>query len=289
MIPGLGAGVRLARGIHQKKQLEERIEELTTLNSTPAVSHYQGLKRFEVATLICDAQLGLAIDGRSGDLDLRDTCDHYLDVLEREYEMVREQATGAVATKAEVYALGLALKEVALSFDEASSEFTTKSDRQIAKLRAELEGNRRKSSDAMAEFSRAARAAIDEVNESGRGKLSELDERATARLAALDQGVQDRLVRIDTSLERESRDAVAALEEVRSSAAALMAEVERRVEAVLASAEAELRSQTQKVEASTARAQSQTAAGFRSLKIMIMTVGLAVFVAAVVFGQVLAQ
>ncbi|MFF5076251.1 hypothetical protein ACFY36_04320 [Actinoplanes sp. NPDC000266] len=221
MIPGLGAGVRLVRGVHQKKQIESRIEELTRLGETPAVAHYEGLKRFEVATLICDAHLGVVIDAKAGRRKLRRACDHYLTVMKKEYDMVLEEASGATATKAEVYALGLALKEVALSFDDATAEFTAKSDAGLARLRTELDGNRQRSSAALAEFAGAARSAVDQIAAAGNGRLAELDGQVTARLTEIDREVQDRLARMDAARERGDREVAAALQEIRSSDRAL--------------------------------------------------------------------
>lgn len=288
MIPGLGAAVRLTRGVHQKKQIESRIAELTRLNTTPAVDEYTGLQRFEVATVICDAQLGLVLDGKAGKRSVREECDHYLDVMEREYEMVLEEAASAPATKAEVFALGLALKEVALSFDEISAEFTTSSERQLARLKQELANNRKQSAEAMAGFARSAQETLDGIRESGRGTLAELDERAATRLAELDQEIRNRLGSIDASLERGMRETTAMMDGMRASAAAMVDQVEQRMQAAVAAMEQDLTGQLRQVEASAAaRAESAVGAGIRRLILVIIAVSVVLFGAAALLGQFL--
>lgn len=142
MIPGLGAAVRVGKGFRQRKQFESRIQELEILWTTPAASHYEGVKRFEVATVLCDAELGRIFES-DVEPDIRaKAAREYLNVLEMEYVMVLEQASSTPASKAEVYALGLALKEVALSFDETSADFKATCDEQLAVLGVEIEGMR---------------------------------------------------------------------------------------------------------------------------------------------------
>jgi hypothetical protein len=130
LIPGFSAAVKLAKGVRARAQIEARIGELNDLCSTPAVSHYEGTRRFEVVTAICDAKLGVAISEGINGWMLRVIMGDYLDVMEREYAMIRNQAAGVPATKAETYALGLAVKEVSLSLEELGE--------QLAELRAEL-------------------------------------------------------------------------------------------------------------------------------------------------------
>jgi hypothetical protein len=127
MIP-VGAGIRMYRGFKKKHQLEERIELLEDLCSTPAISHYSGLQRFDVAAALADAKLGLLLSKEAPVDQRKAESQAILQFLKGEFEVVAEAASQNPATKAEVFALGLAVREVALSLDDAVAAFRETSD-----------------------------------------------------------------------------------------------------------------------------------------------------------------
>ncbi|MBV9175093.1 MAG: hypothetical protein JOZ81_33990 [Chloroflexi bacterium] len=188
MIPGLGAAIRLGRGVHKKHQLEERIKELEALCSTPAISHYTGLKRFEVASALSDAELGEVLDAGATTALLRAEAERHMQVMEKELMAVMDEAASVAATRAEVFALGMALKEVALSFDDSVTAFQVQSDRCLEDIRNDA---------------KTRLGAVDEVQR----KVTSLQADLDARVRQLDHNLMDFEHRASTLLsEIEQRD-----------------------------------------------------------------------------------
>jgi len=88
------------------------------------LNHLQGAKRYEAAETLFSIALGDALCAAGSDqkkqLEIKY---HYLDRLRDEYEMSKETLSKELANKAEVVALGLALREVALSLDDEIEKF----------------------------------------------------------------------------------------------------------------------------------------------------------------------
>lgn len=239
MIPGLGAAVRVGKGLQERKHIESRIEELEKLFSTPATTHYKGMQRFEVATALCDAKLGLAIDG-AGNQSRAETVEEYLSALKREYDMVLEEASSASATKAEIYALGLALKEVALSFDEVSEEFRSTQVERLAELSAESERVRRASADVFDEFTRTAADAIKRLDSTNHSTLAELTRKVDTWLAEQEREQQDHLRGFDRLLTEHIDEFKAEMAELRARVAETVADHHHQCEAATAEVRADM-------------------------------------------------
>lgn len=214
VIPGVGSAMRLGRGILERNRIESRIEELDELFSTPATIHYKGMQRFEVATALCDAKLGLVMDG-PGDQSRTEAIEEYLSALKREYDMVLEQTSSASATKAEVYALGLALKEVALSFDEVSDEFARTSAEAIDRLDST-------SRSTLAELGRKADAWLAEQEREQRDHLREFDTLLTERIDEFTMGMAELRTKMTDAVANHHQRCEAAAAKVRADTAASM-------------------------------------------------------------------
>ena len=111
------------------------------LTSAP-LDHYKGIERFEAAQSLMDAWLFQQLEQTEG-ASSSEVLNEYLEVLYREYQMAKSDLAKENATRDEVVALGLAMKEMAFSYDKEIAAFSAKQDKSFhafRKLTGDLEG-----------------------------------------------------------------------------------------------------------------------------------------------------
>lgn len=132
----IGTGLKIGKGLARKAELQSQIDNLMLLNESPILDFYKGEQRLIYALDICDA---LILDSAANDIK---SYTKFLNIIEREYLMSQESLSHENASKAQVYALGLAIKEIALTNDadkKQIDEDQEKTDKEIKLLREQLE------------------------------------------------------------------------------------------------------------------------------------------------------
>lgn len=129
------AGITIGQGFANKTKLESKIKSLKLLDESSVLDFYKGEQRLIYALDICDA---LILDRAANDIQ---NYTKFLNIIEREYLMSQEGLSHENASKAQVYALGLAIKEIALINDadkKQIDEDQEKTDKEIKLLREQL-------------------------------------------------------------------------------------------------------------------------------------------------------
>lgn len=124
---GLGALVRVMRksyrGSHEADRLDVAIGTLEQQYLNPVLSTFTGTERFNVATRLLDATLLHRLKDRPSNAARTHIVNQYLAKFSEEYEMAKSNLASEPATRAEVVALGLALREISLTLDNEVEEF----------------------------------------------------------------------------------------------------------------------------------------------------------------------
>lgn len=131
----LGAGFKFARGLKRTWLLPERIAKAEEKLRVPLLDKYQGAKRFELAQSLLDAKLYAGLDkaGHSAKRQ-RVEFERYISSLYKEYQMAKSDLSKISATRAEVVALGIAMKQMAFSYDDELTNFTNEKQEALEKV-----------------------------------------------------------------------------------------------------------------------------------------------------------
>jgi hypothetical protein len=124
----IGALFKAGRGIHRSAQLPDLIEAAERRASTPILDTISGVERFDVAVAIQDALL--VRQAKTGPVSQAER-KHYIRKLRKEYQMAKSDLESQPANRAEVAALAIGLKELALNLDEQVSRFRQQSEQQL--------------------------------------------------------------------------------------------------------------------------------------------------------------
>jgi hypothetical protein len=112
----LGVLFRIIRGVKRTVELPEAIDRLEAFVERHPARQYTGTERFHIVLTLENAKLHqrLQADGLTARRRLQ-LQQEYLNRIEEEFEMAEKDLEQEQATRAEVTALGLALKELALT------------------------------------------------------------------------------------------------------------------------------------------------------------------------------
>lgn len=128
MIFGIGAAAKAAAEEikHQRwfSNLEESCADAKRKYHEPLLDQLRGSRRYDAASALQGATLHLRMNAASREEDRTRLVDTYLNAMEQEYEMAKEDLNGEPATRGQLVALGLAMHEFSLSYprDLASVE-----------------------------------------------------------------------------------------------------------------------------------------------------------------------
>jgi hypothetical protein len=141
---GIGAAIRFVRKMYQGgakvEQVDAAIAKLEKECAAPVLSPFRGRERFDAAVRLHDATLLRRVQQKPDATTRLTLIDAYVESTVKEYEMAKADLTSTPATRADVVALGLALKQIALSLDEEISVFRTKGAVLMAEEQATLTG-----------------------------------------------------------------------------------------------------------------------------------------------------
>ncbi|MEZ4825088.1 MAG: hypothetical protein R3C61_02165 [Bacteroidia bacterium] len=140
MLP-LGFLIRAGKGVNRGIELRQLIDEIEVLIETPILDAYSGVARFEAANLIQDAKISDFLETNPDKDRYRVFVERYIQELIKEFEMAASELEKQYANKAQIAALGIAIKEIALTLDDEIEEFRKKSTREIERFTKELERN----------------------------------------------------------------------------------------------------------------------------------------------------
>lgn len=130
----IGAGLKVSKGLARKAELKSQIENLKLLNDNPVLDFYEGEQRLIYALDICEAIILHYVDATN---ELSSNYSEILDLIAREYKMSQDKLSNETASKAQVYALGLAIKELSLSNDADKNQLNN----EIKLLKEQLDKN----------------------------------------------------------------------------------------------------------------------------------------------------
>lgn len=130
----IGAGLKVSKGLARKAELKSQIENLKLLNDNPVLDFYEGEQRLIYALDICEAIILHYVDATN---ELSSDYSEILDLIAREYQMSQDKLSNETASKAQVYALGLAIKELSLSNDADKNQLNN----EIKLLKEQLDKN----------------------------------------------------------------------------------------------------------------------------------------------------
>jgi chromosome segregation ATPase len=160
-----------------------------------------------MAEQLLDAKLARRLDTDLDETSRRDVCQSYLTSLEEEFEMAKDDLDKQKATRADVVALGIALKQMSLTYDEHLEHFenrtreiiqdTIDSKNDLEETRDELQ---RKIESNLKHLKKTRRQFEKEFDEA----LSEFESRFNDKLASvedeIDQTVDRRIASVRSSL-----------------------------------------------------------------------------------------
>jgi hypothetical protein len=128
---GLGAIIRVFRktvgGLQRADQLDATITSLEGEYAKPVLATFTGVARYDAAERFLDATFVRRLQTQPSDVERRNIIRRYLDRFHEEYVMAKPDLEGSPATRAEVVALGLALREIALTLDDEIADFRARS------------------------------------------------------------------------------------------------------------------------------------------------------------------
>lgn len=117
-----GTGLKIAKGFARKEYLISAIEQNKKIKELPILDFYTGIQRLNHAIDLCDAITDNVFTGQGhSQLVLHSS----LNSLQKEYKMNKEALESEAATKAQIYALGLAIKELSIGLEIEKKEFET--------------------------------------------------------------------------------------------------------------------------------------------------------------------
>ena len=119
--------------------LDQAIAEAERAYSEPFIDTLTGVERFESAVGLLDSTLLLRINTASAKDDRDQLVHEYLDKLNEEYQMARIDLKRNSASRAEVVALGLAIKEIALCLDREIASFQEHARESVSDFRRAME------------------------------------------------------------------------------------------------------------------------------------------------------
>lgn len=178
MIPFASVFVKpvIARQKAQKiiERLDQAIREAERQERRSLLDGLAGVERFNAAAAHLEATLLVRAETLRDAAGRAALLSRYLQRLQEEYEMARNDLKQVPASRAEVVALGLALKEVALSLDTELAQFRGTADQTVREVRSGVAGAR---DEALQQVERAA-AELD-------GRLVKVQTQQEQRLQAV--------------------------------------------------------------------------------------------------------
>jgi hypothetical protein len=118
---GLGALLKAGKGIHRHTQLPNLISKAQHENLTPILNHYHGVERFKIASKLFESQLIFQINQSPNNKKYYKQ--QYILILKEEFNMSKHELSKQPATMADIAAITIALKEVAISLDDTINQF----------------------------------------------------------------------------------------------------------------------------------------------------------------------
>jgi hypothetical protein len=168
---GLGAIIRVFRktvgGFQRADQLDATITSLESEYAKPVLATFNGVARYDAAERFLDATLLRRLQTQPSDVERRNIIRRYLDRFHEEYVMAKPDLAGTPATRAEVVALGVALREIALTLDDEIADFRARSavvlDEQRASGTSTAALARQKVDEAVLRLSAEVRSSVERV------------------------------------------------------------------------------------------------------------------------------
>ncbi|MEA2344257.1 MAG: hypothetical protein QOF63_2426 [Thermoanaerobaculia bacterium] len=160
----IGVFIKSARklivyGVNSKK-ISKRIKKLEAEEARPLLSSFSGVERFDAAHRLLDAALIQRLR-TSADPERPEIIEQYLTRSHEEYAMARENLAAVPATRADIAALGLALKELTLTFDRELAAFREGSATELTRITDRAQAELRESSESrFAELSKRVSNAV---------------------------------------------------------------------------------------------------------------------------------
>jgi hypothetical protein len=126
----IGPAVKAARRIHsgrrQVRVLDQAINRAQSESSRAVLDGFCGAQRFDAAQVFLDGTLAKRLDEAPDERDR--WFDLYLNKLFQEYQMAAEELKRITASRGEIVALGIAVKEIALTLDRNLESFRRDAD-----------------------------------------------------------------------------------------------------------------------------------------------------------------
>lgn len=133
-MPFLGAAFRAVAGITNTLVLRRKIGRAETRLAVPIVDKYSGAQRYEIAERL--AEVRLIHDLENNPASLSDAKKLWKETVTEELKMAEKELEQQYASRAEVVALGIAVRELALNLDEQVKAFQEKAKGAFAELEA---------------------------------------------------------------------------------------------------------------------------------------------------------
>jgi len=234
------------KGQQQIEQLDRAIEETEKVCSKPLLDGFSGTDRFDAAQRWLDATLTQRTNGP--DVGQRDEItENYLEKMHQEFEMARDELQGTTATRAEVVALGLATRELSLSFDSSLETLTrqaqevlrTNVDRAEVRLQEQLTAWLDSQSQAIARRQQEAEQALQTklealVDDTARKISQRMDQTAADSRAALERELTRSQEDLRSEIAKKSQEVSARmsrrLDELREEQGAHQAKADQRLD-----------------------------------------------------------
>jgi iron-sulfur cluster repair protein YtfE (RIC family) len=189
-------GTKLFQGHVQTKNLSALIAKAEEEYQRPLLASFSGLERFDAAVRLLDATLIRRLAGRPAPAARGEAVDLYLHRNYEEYQMSQEDLRTIHATRAEVVALGIALKEIALTLDREIEAFRSAGVDEACEQRRALETHVKQS---RAQLDRAAAQVNEQLNATARHLEDELASRVETSFRLLQGNVNRRFSQAEAS------------------------------------------------------------------------------------------
>lgn len=119
-----GAAAETAKATHRHQQLKKLIENQSRVQQHSIIEFYTGLERFQYAQEFLEVLIESKPNERQD----------FLEILSTEFFKVKSIMSSEPINQAQIIALALAIKELALNFDKKTQEFDLKSKENELKI-----------------------------------------------------------------------------------------------------------------------------------------------------------
>lgn len=133
-MPFLGAALRVVAGLTTTFALRKQIGRIENTLAVPIVDKYSGVQRYEIAARL--AEIRLIHELETDPASCSDAKRFWKETVTEELKMAETELQQQHATRAEVVALGIAVRELALNLDEQVTAFQEKAQKAFAEFEA---------------------------------------------------------------------------------------------------------------------------------------------------------